>query len=61
MIKLELSVSECNTILRVLGKQPFEDVVTIISKIKTQGEPQAQAMAQVEDVVVDTPAELPQE
>jgi hypothetical protein len=39
-IKLELTVEECNTILRVLGKHPFEEVVTIINKIKTQGEPQ---------------------
>jgi hypothetical protein len=44
MIKLELSVEECNTILRVLGKHPFEEVVTLISKIKQQGEPQVAAM-----------------
>jgi calcineurin-like phosphoesterase len=44
MIKLELTVDECNTILRVLGKHPFEEVVTIINKIKQQGEPQVVAM-----------------
>lgn len=44
MIKLELTVDECNTILRVLGKHPFEEVVTIIGKIKSQGEPQVVAM-----------------
>jgi hypothetical protein len=54
MIKLELSIDECNTILRVLGKHPFEEVVTIINKIKAQGEPQVQAMA-----AEDTSAELP--
>jgi hypothetical protein len=48
MIKLELTVDECNTILRVLGKHPFEEVVTIINKIKAQGEPQVLAMAEAE-------------
>lgn len=55
MIKLELTVDECNTILRVLGKHPFEEVVTIINKIKVQGEPQVQAMTQ------EKSAELPVE
>ena len=45
MIKLELSIDEINTILRVLGKHPFEEVIELISKIKQQGDPQAQAMA----------------
>jgi hypothetical protein len=44
MIKLELSVEECNMILRVLGKHPFEEVVSVINKIKQQGEPQVAAM-----------------
>ena len=44
MIKLELSIDECNTILRVLGKHPFEEVVALINKIKQQGEPQVAAM-----------------
>lgn len=39
-IKLELTVDEANLILRVLGKHPFEEVVTLIGKIKAQGEPQ---------------------
>ena len=56
MIKLELTVDECNTILRVLGKHPFEEVVTIINKIKAQGEPQVVAMAESEKS-----AELPVE
>jgi hypothetical protein len=49
MIKLELTIDECNTILRVLGKHPFEEVVTLIQKVKQQGEPQVAAMAPVED------------
>jgi hypothetical protein len=48
MIKLELTVAEVNTILRVLGKHPFEEVVTLISNIKKQGDPQAQALAEAE-------------
>jgi hypothetical protein len=44
MIKLELSIDDCNMILRVLGKHPFEEVVAVINKIKAQGEPQVQAM-----------------
>jgi hypothetical protein len=53
MIKLELTVDECNTILRVLGKHPFEEVVTIINKIKAQGEPQVLAMAEAEKAAAD--------
>lgn len=40
MIKLELSIEEVNTILRVLGKHPFDEVVALIGKIKGQGDPQ---------------------
>ena len=42
-IKIELTVEEANTILRVLGKHPFEEVVAVIQKIKSQGEPQVAA------------------
>jgi len=45
MIKLELSIEEVNTVLRVLGKHPFEEVVALIGKIKPQGDPQAEALA----------------
>jgi hypothetical protein len=55
MIKLELTVEEANTILRVLGKHPFEDVVLLINKIKQQGEPQVAAMAEAE--AKEAPAE----
>lgn len=44
MIKLELTVDECNMILRTLGKHPFEEVVLLINKIKSQGEPQVAAL-----------------
>ena len=56
MIKLELSVDEANTILRVLGKHPFEDVVALISKIKQQGEPQVAAMEAEAAKTAETPA-----
>jgi hypothetical protein len=59
MIKLELSIDECNTILRVLGKHPFEEVVTIINKIKQQGEPQVVAMEA--EAAKNAPAEAPAE
>ncbi len=53
-IKFELTVDEANTILRVLGKHPFEEVVALIGKIKQQGEPQVAALAEA-----DKSAELP--
>ena len=40
VLKLELTVEEVNVILRTLGKHPFEEVVALIQKIKTQGDPQ---------------------
>ena len=59
MIKLELTIDEANTILRVLGKHPFEEVVTLINKIKQQGEPQVAALAEAEKAAADASAELP--
>lgn len=56
MIKLELSIDECNMILRVLGKHPFEEVVSVINKIKAQGEPQVAAMAADEQKSAELPA-----
>ena len=47
-IKLELTVDECNMILRVLGKHPFEEVVALVQNIKTQGDPQAAQLAEME-------------
>jgi len=59
MIKLELSIDDCNMILRVLGKHPFEEVITVINKIKQQGEPQVQAMEA--EAAKNAPAEAPAE
>ena len=56
MIKLELEISEVNTILAVLGKHPFSEVVELISKIKQQGDPQAQAIAEAAEAAAETPA-----
>ena len=49
IIKLELSIEEVNMILRVLGKHPFEEVVAVINKVKSQGDPQVIAIAPVAD------------
>lgn len=59
MIKLELTIDECNMILRTLGKHPFEEVITVINKIKQQGEPQVQAMEA--EAAKNAPAEAPAE
>jgi len=57
MIKLELTIEECNMILRVLGKHPFEEVVAVISKIKAQGEPQVEELVkQQEAAATELPA-----
>lgn len=56
MIKIELSIAEVNTILRVLGKHPFDEVVSLISNIKQQGDPQAQAIADAEAKAAELPA-----
>lgn len=39
-IKLDLEVQEVNLILRSLGKHPFDEIASLISKIKQQGEAQ---------------------
>jgi hypothetical protein len=59
MIKIELSIDECNMILRVLGKHPFEEVVSVINKIKEQGEPQVEAIVKAEQEAAATAVELP--
>jgi len=46
VVQLSLEVTEINTILRVLGKHPFDEVVTLISKIKQQGDAQLVAAEQ---------------
>lgn len=57
MIKLELNIDEVNTILRTLGKHPFEEVVMLIQKIKSQGDPQAAELLKQQEAAKDqTPA-----
>ena len=56
MIKLELEINEVNMILAVLGKHPFEEVVKVISKIKQQGDPQAEALANAANASAELPA-----
>jgi hypothetical protein len=48
MIKLELEINEVNTVLACLGKQPFDEVAALIVKIKQQGDPQADTIANAE-------------
>lgn len=57
MINLNLTIEECNIVLRSLGKQSFEEVAALVSKIKTQGDAQITEMearaAANPDVVTD--------
>jgi hypothetical protein len=39
-IKLDLTVDEVNTILRCLGRHPFDEIAALIAKVKQQGEAQ---------------------
>lgn len=39
-LNIVLEVTEVNTCLRALGKQPFDEVANLIKKIKDQGEAQ---------------------
>jgi hypothetical protein len=60
IINLELSVGEINTVLRSLGKHPFDEIAALIAKIKAQGEAQLaelQAQAAKDTPVEDAPAE----
>jgi hypothetical protein len=38
-----LTIEEANTILKGLGKLPFEEVATLINKLNTQASPQIDA------------------
>jgi uncharacterized protein YeeX (DUF496 family) len=59
MIKLELTIEEVNTILRSLGKHPFEEIVALIGKIKQQGEPQVDEIIRQAEAAKAASAELP--
>ena len=52
-IKLDLTLSETNAILGVLGKQPYEAVAAIIAKIQQQGGPQAETVAAEEKAAAE--------
>lgn len=39
-IKLDLTAGEVNYLLQALGQRPFAEVVTLINKIKAQGDTQ---------------------
>ena len=54
MIKLELTIEEVNTILRSLGKHPFDEIAALVVKIKQQGDPQAEALTAA--ATAETPA-----
>ena len=56
-LKIELEVQEINTILAVLGKHPFEEVVSLIGKIKQQGD--AQLAEQAKEAEAAQPADAP--
>jgi len=55
-IKLELEIQEVNTILKVLSRHPFDEVVGLINKIQTQGNPQAAAIEEAEAQQQSVPA-----
>lgn len=48
VLKLELTVAEINVVLRSLGKHPFEEISTLIQKIKQQGESQLQELNNID-------------
>ena len=58
MIKLDLTVQEVNTILRSLSKHPFEEIASLIGKIKSQGDPQ---VAEIEKQLAESKADQPAE
>lgn len=43
-LNLKLSIEEINRVIASLSKQPFEEVVNLIAKIKSQGEIQIQEL-----------------
>jgi hypothetical protein len=45
MIKLELTLDETNALLANLGTLPYQNVFSLIEKIRLQGLPQAEELA----------------
>ena len=60
-LKIELTVPEVNTILRSLGKHPFDEINDLIVKIKKQGDEQVAAQAATAQAAqtAEAPAETP--
>ena len=61
-LKIELTVPEVNTIIRSLGKHPFDEINQLITKISQQGSEQlaaqqAEQQAQAEQAPAETPAQ----
>jgi len=54
----DLSVEEINAILAALAKQPYEQVTSLIDKVKAQGEAQLGALAtpSAPEAAIDAPA-----
>lgn len=52
VLKLELTVTEVNVVLRSLGKHPFEEIAALVAKIKAQGESQ---IAEIQATQEQTP------
>lgn len=46
IIHLELTIQEVNNVLRSLGRHPFDEIASLIGKIKAQGDAQVAEMAQ---------------
>lgn len=44
MLKFELTLNEANLVLNALGKQPFDAVAPLITKIQQQAQPQLPAL-----------------
>lgn len=48
-LMLKFNVNEVNLILKTLAKQPFEEVASLIQRIKADGESQIAAMNQQQE------------
>lgn len=53
IINLQLSVAEVNVIIKSLGKHPFDEIASLIAKIKQQGQKAINELSGVEESVND--------
>lgn len=56
-ITVELTLNELNMILASLGKHPFDEVVALVGKIRSQGEVQIKALQEAEAAVEEATEE----